>query len=703
MAGTLEEALGIHYKFVIDADLRTIRIPSDMVFGVYFDRNVQTIDFEMPRYYHGDLDLSEFGILINYIAGQDSDIYVVTDQLYDDDKITFSWTVGIQAFLQNGGKVTFAVCLRKVNSQDEIVKEFNTTIHTITVLPGLEVEVDPADIPAVKDYLSQISLLAARVNKIADDLIKSSLHVDPIKIYCWGDSLTEGVGGYVMQPDNTNAYMAYSYPAWLGMTYNVVNLGARGEDIYAIMARQGADPIVLENQITIPASKDTPVAIGSMSNIFTYGAGTGLRSKSGHMVKINKEVESPGLNPCYINGVEGVIYRVCEATYPTLTSTHTLYFRRLEDGDPVVAAAGTEVETKAMRDYRNGAAIIWMGANGGYSSHQDFVQKVQAMVDYGKYNNYLVILSREFAEQYAREIMQLLTDDEGFCHVIYLKDILPWRGYMMAGIGSQPIDTSGWQTTDPIKRNAPLLCEYLQGQTGENCYGELHYSSWGYKAIAKLIQEKLAEMNLGDVEDEPSGDDYGTYLYKLKRPRTLNGTSYINTKVKLYDDVSKNWTIAIKYHGTVEAPNGVPYMIFCCQHDGVMDGLTMRYYLPNDDQTISPSNTGVNILAGSGGFNVGSDNSGGIDRTGTNIAIVSKNGDAYSIYVNRNTMAYGSPLVYALTSDKAHELPCLIGARWSSDGTEAQYLTGMAIDDIRIYDSNLDDATAKALYAEMAG
>lgn len=80
-------------------------------------------------------------------------------------------------------------------------------------------------------------------------------------IWCWGDSLTEGVGGYIMQAEGHNAYMAYSYPAWLGQSWDVVNLGARSENIPAIMARQGADPIVLQTALSIPASKDTPVLV----------------------------------------------------------------------------------------------------------------------------------------------------------------------------------------------------------------------------------------------------------------------------------------------------------------------------------------------------------------------------------------------------------------------------------------------------------
>lgn len=191
MAGSLEEALALasgsnsqtpRYRFIIDNDLRTISLPSDLVFGVYFDRNVQTIDFEMPRYYH-DLDLSTFGIRVNYIARDENrevvnrDIYPVRVSTHDDTKIYFEWTVNIGAYLENGGTVTFAVCLRELNSNDVVVKEFNTTIHTVSVLPGLEVEIDESDLPVIKDYLAQISAYAIEVynDRIAVTNMKSEM------------------------------------------------------------------------------------------------------------------------------------------------------------------------------------------------------------------------------------------------------------------------------------------------------------------------------------------------------------------------------------------------------------------------------------------------------------------------------------------------------------------------------------------------
>lgn len=196
MADTLEEALGSlessndhgsdsRILFSIDNDLRTITVPPGTVFGVYFDRNVQTINFEMPRYYH-DLDLGDFGIKINYVANDEGHIYIVTDKTVGESKITFTWTVDFPAYAKNGDSVIFSVCLRKTDSGGNVTKEFNTTVHTVNVLPGLEIEIDEADEQTVKDYLVQISNLASDINikyeEIEDiyDSIKDLTVIDEI-------------------------------------------------------------------------------------------------------------------------------------------------------------------------------------------------------------------------------------------------------------------------------------------------------------------------------------------------------------------------------------------------------------------------------------------------------------------------------------------------------------------------------------------
>lgn len=526
-------------------------------------------------------------------------------------------------------------------------------------------------------------------------------------IYCWGDSLTEGVGAWIMPPDGHNAYMAFGYPEWVGKSYDVVNLGSRSEDLNTIMSRQGADPIVFQTGFTIPASKDTPVKVGTVTQIYNLTTGTGFTTASGAMVKPNKEVESGGINPCVIAGVEGIFYREIGNSPLSNEGTYDYYFRRLEDGSAVTVPANTQLETYAMRHYRNGVAIFWVGANGGFSGVMDYARKISDMIEYGNYQDYIIIISRELSGTDLETLKTEFTDGAGFCHVISLMDELPYRGYAMAGIQYESVDTSQWATTDPIKKNAPLLCEYLSGQSGENQFGALHYSAWGYKAIGKLVVEKLGQMNLviqpsGSGEGSGGGsggtsnqDSYGTLLYKLAAPRTLNGTNYINTKVRLFADPDADWTVAVKWSGVPACQSGLPYNILCCTPDGTWTGILFRYY----------SEWGANILVGKGAFNVPDAQNNAYEHHdgSTNAVVITKSGNDYTAFVNSTNKLYGSDLVYTLDPEDAFDLPLIIGARHNAEGTEVQYKTAFTVEDVRVYDSALDDADAIDLYNELAG
>ena len=165
MPDTLDEALqelsGSTYsqenKLIINNDLRTITVPRNFVFGVYNDKDVLSVDFEMPRYYD-DIDLSEFNIQINYInAAEVGDYYEVVNPVVGEDKIEFEWVLGRGVFALEG-TVRFIVCLRKLaDTSGNVDKEFNTTIATGTVLAGLEVE-EPID-PDAYSILSHMMVL----------------------------------------------------------------------------------------------------------------------------------------------------------------------------------------------------------------------------------------------------------------------------------------------------------------------------------------------------------------------------------------------------------------------------------------------------------------------------------------------------------------------------------------------------------------
>ena len=122
---------------VVDLESRTIVIPKNVsVLGVEADDETRILHFHIPRYYC-DVDLSEFVIRINYKnANNDSDMYIVTDKVIENDLIKFDWVVGRNAFTKKGN-VKFSVCLKDL-FEGVVKREFNTTPAILPVLEGLE-------------------------------------------------------------------------------------------------------------------------------------------------------------------------------------------------------------------------------------------------------------------------------------------------------------------------------------------------------------------------------------------------------------------------------------------------------------------------------------------------------------------------------------------------------------------------------------
>lgn len=140
---------------VIDSDLRIIDIPEQFkVLGVENDKDVKVMQFRMPKVYKGT-DLSAFNISVNYQnAIGTKDRYVVTDKKVFGDQIEFSWVVGRTA-TKYKGDTKFIVCMRLTGSDGIIQKEFNTTLATMTVLEGLEVD-NPVNEQGEKDIIAQL-------------------------------------------------------------------------------------------------------------------------------------------------------------------------------------------------------------------------------------------------------------------------------------------------------------------------------------------------------------------------------------------------------------------------------------------------------------------------------------------------------------------------------------------------------------------
>ena len=154
-------------KIIINNNLRTMTIPSDLILGVESDENINKLNFQMPRFYCGT-DLSEFNIYVNYTNGRTKDAYIVFNQTVNEDSIDFTWIVSRTA-VATKGTTKFIVCLKKSDDSGNIVKEYNTTVHELTVLEGLETV--SQDISEYSDTIEQLLSQIDSVNKKAEEIL----------------------------------------------------------------------------------------------------------------------------------------------------------------------------------------------------------------------------------------------------------------------------------------------------------------------------------------------------------------------------------------------------------------------------------------------------------------------------------------------------------------------------------------------------
>ena len=154
-------------QFIIDEDLRVISVDErGVVAGVVGDKNVNRINFHMPRYYNG-FDMSTFQTRINYInpAGQ-ANFYSVGDMTIDGDLIYFTWLLesDVTAYV---GNVSFVVKMTKTEN-DTVTQCLYTTINnTMRVLDGIQVD----DAITVEEQHDILAAMTAALSLEKDKLV----------------------------------------------------------------------------------------------------------------------------------------------------------------------------------------------------------------------------------------------------------------------------------------------------------------------------------------------------------------------------------------------------------------------------------------------------------------------------------------------------------------------------------------------------
>lgn len=230
---------------VIDSDLRIASIPEQFkILGVEHDKDVRVIQFKLPKMYK-DLDLSAFTISVNFLnAKNEKGRYLVTDKSVSGDQICFSWSVGNIA-VRYKGNTRFIVCMRLTGPDGEIQKEFNTTLATMTVLEGLEVD-NPVIEQGEKDIVAQLLQIVDEKSKEAVNAVKNA-----------GTAQKTAVEGAGTQAVNSveNAQQAATEAVGEAKTAAVQVVQAEGGKQAEVL--QGAVQEIVEDREQIQANKES--------------------------------------------------------------------------------------------------------------------------------------------------------------------------------------------------------------------------------------------------------------------------------------------------------------------------------------------------------------------------------------------------------------------------------------------------------------
>lgn len=287
-------------------------------------------------------------------------------------------------------------------------------------------------------------------------------------IVAWGDSLTAG-GGW------TTLLQTLS-----GMT--VYNGGTGGENSKTIMARQGADPMIVNN-IVIPATT-TPIVL------YDRDVDGGIKTLSGNIVTPLLQGGGNHVNPVTIEGIEGNL-RWTGNGYADMTGNWT--FTRLVSGNEVVITSPVVMRT-AFDRLRNNAdlAIIFMGQNGGYTSNQDLINQHKLMINHANNKN-TIILGLSSGTALSRAAYETAMKTEFGNYFISLREYLTTPIYNSENtiISCYGLNDAGLTPTQDD------LNKIAVGQVPPQLLSDaVHYTTALKTVIGNMLYKKCLELNV---------------------------------------------------------------------------------------------------------------------------------------------------------------------------------------------------------------
>lgn len=318
---------------------------------------------------------------------------------------------------------------------------------------------------------------------IRDDKIpelKEKLDVvskNTLEIVGYGDSLTANGGWTTVIAEKS------------GLEFH--NAGTGGESVNTIIARQGADPMIVNN-ITIP-SDTTPVVVGRMSD-------GGIKTASGLTATPLLQGGSSHINPCYIGDIEGTLTWTGSA-WNDQTGTWT--FTRTAEGDSVEIDRPTKIKTAYDAKYNNQKNILltvfmgyngWKNANGDWWKLDDLLKYHKILINNTDCKDFVVIGIHKARGTFDMDVYENMFENEFgrrfislrqyLAHPIYEEDgatVISSYGLMDAGLDATETDI-----TDIKAGNCPssLLADGV------------HFNNYGKAVVGNYIYNRMKELNM---------------------------------------------------------------------------------------------------------------------------------------------------------------------------------------------------------------
>lgn len=302
--------------------------------------------------------------------------------------------------------------------------------------------------------------------------------VSNILIRAWGDSLTSGAGGNILRYKDivltSLTSKGYGVSAELlrreGSTpyprviekllndnekYTIFNQGVGGESINTIISRNGAIPAIFNQDVLLPTNTTDLILVGNRN--------TNPLKSSYDESNITPLIQGNGgntVNPMFIEGQE------CTLSYNSVESNY--YLKRNKAGLATTIKRGTPIIMNGSNIARNtDIAVIWCFQNGGYTSNEDLIYKLNRLIDNISTDKY-VIIGLHTGTESSRALM------ESELSKTYGQKFFNWRRY----VSQHALYEWGITPTTDADFTADQLANGVKSDVYQMSIGALPSSFW---------------------------------------------------------------------------------------------------------------------------------------------------------------------------------------------------------------------------------